>query len=116
MAVSQWQDPTEVLKADGVKVWAATSGHSGGSALAIGQLPPTDTLLVAIECQGTGTLTVEVVNRASSSQPCTAQATLTVNTDEVPATRPNGELKITAAPGLRWAVAIGTTATKSHAQ
>ncbi|WP_055590752.1 hypothetical protein [Peterkaempfera griseoplana] len=97
-----------------MKVLAGTGRRTGNLTTALpGRIAP-GTAWVATECQGVGTVTVDAGSLGTYTEQCSAQADGTANAYESGAPRTASSLRVTADPGLTWAVAVGWDPSRSH--
>ncbi|MFD8073285.1 hypothetical protein ACFV3E_11595 [Streptomyces sp. NPDC059718] len=104
-AAAYWDDPAEQL-AD-AELWVSTGRHSGGLELALPAKPEGGTVYVATECQGTGTLTVDAGRYGTSTEHCSDRPDGSLNGAAMLSSEAASRLKVTAGPGVTWAVAVG---------
>ncbi|MFF3945989.1 hypothetical protein ACFYYN_14295 [Streptomyces sp. NPDC001902] len=102
---ASWRDPAEQLT--DARVWVSTGRHSGGLELALPAKPEGGTVYVATQCQGTGTLTVDAGRYGTSTEHCSDRPDGSLNGAEMPTSEAATRLKVTAGPGVTWAVAVG---------
>ncbi len=111
-----WRDPVAAVRSEADRVLADTGRHEG-SGLSL-PLPgaPRGTEYVGIECRGHGTVTVETGQAGTYRMPCSGAG----NGDEMEGyasetALPAGTLRVRAAPGVTWQVAVGWSAgTPTH--
>ncbi|WP_377271204.1 hypothetical protein [Peterkaempfera sp. SMS 1(5)a] len=98
----------------GMKVLASTGRRTGDLTMALpGRIAP-GTAWVAMECQGAGTLTVDAGSLGIYTEPCFDHADGSANAYESGAPRTAASLRVTADPGLTWAVSVGWDPSRSH--
>lgn len=101
-----WQDPAEALSGD--KVWVSTGRRTGGLELDLPAKAAGGTVWVSTECQGVGTLHVDAGPYDTHSYPCSDHPSSSLSASGVRrAPQAAAVLKVTATPGVRWAVAVG---------
>ncbi|MDX2705854.1 hypothetical protein PV350_23765 [Streptomyces sp. PA03-6a] len=102
---ASWRDPAEQL-AD-ARVWVSTGRQSGGLESALPAKPAGGTVYVATQCQGTGTLTVDAGRYGTSTEHCSDRPDGSLNGAAMSSAEAATRLKVTAEPGVTWAVAVG---------
>lgn len=111
VSAAVWRDPAQTLKGDGDTIWVSTGQRTGGLSLDLPSKKTTGTVSVAIQCQGAGSVTVDVGPADSQSityhEDCSDRPGGSVNDQEPSASGARDQLKVTAAPGVTWAVAVG---------
>ncbi|MFJ4848985.1 hypothetical protein [Streptomyces sp. NPDC088733] len=98
-----WEDPAQTLS--DTKVWASSGRRTDGWQA---RLPKArgGTVWVATQCQGTGTLTVDAGQYGTVTEHCSEEPDGSVNASEL-ITTTAGRVRVTAGPGVTWAVAVG---------
>ncbi|MFE2544364.1 hypothetical protein [Actinacidiphila glaucinigra] len=100
-----WQDPSEDL--DDATVWLSTGRRRGGLERALPAKPAGGTVYVATRCQGEGTLTVDAGRYGTSTEHCSDRPDGSLNGAAMRTREAANRLKVTASPGVTWAVAVG---------
>ncbi|MFF3564043.1 hypothetical protein ACFYXS_28755 [Streptomyces sp. NPDC002574] len=87
-------------------MWAS-SGRRTGEWEA--HLPASDggTVWVSTQCEGSGTLTVDTGRYGTTTEHCSERPDGSLNASEEMGTKAAGRVKVTAGPGVTWAVAVG---------
>ncbi|MFJ5216355.1 hypothetical protein ACIP98_16755 [Streptomyces sp. NPDC088354] len=103
-ARAPWRDPAQAL--GDATVWASSGRRTGGWEA---DLPASHggTVWVSTQCEGWGTLTVDAGRYGTSTEHCSEQPDGSLNAFEGMGTRTAGQVKVTAGPGVTWAVAVG---------
>ncbi|MEY9965850.1 hypothetical protein ABIA33_003900 [Streptacidiphilus sp. MAP12-16] len=98
----------------GDKVLATTGRHVGSQETALPNKVAAGTIWVATECQGAGTLTVDTGPFGRYTERCSAHPDGSLNAYDLSAPSRTAPLKVTADPGVTWAVAIGWDSSRAH--
>ncbi len=69
---------------------------------------------MATECQGAGTLTVDAGRYGTSTEHCSEHPDGSLNASEAATPETATWLKVTADPGVTWAVAVGWSHSQNH--
>ncbi|WP_037604307.1 hypothetical protein [Streptacidiphilus rugosus] len=109
-----WSDPASAMA--GEKILASTGRRTGDLQVPLPGKIPAGTTWVTTECQGTGTLVVDAGPLGSYTEPCSDRPDGSDNAFESPLGTTANLLKVTADPGVTWAVAIGWDSSQSHPQ
>ncbi|WP_326578626.1 hypothetical protein OIE69_34980 [Actinacidiphila glaucinigra] len=104
-SAAAWQDPSEDL--DDATVWLSTGRRSGGLEQALPAKPAGGTVYVATQCQGRGTLTVDAGRYGTSTEHCSERPDGSLNGAAMRTREAATRLKVTASPGVTWAIAVG---------
>ncbi|MEU1621051.1 hypothetical protein ABZ479_27610 [Streptomyces sp. NPDC005722] len=104
-SAASWQDPAEGLT--DARIWVSTGRRSGGLEQALPAKPPGGTVYVATQCQGTGTLTVDAGRYGTFTEHCSGRPDGSLNGAAMTTAKAATRLKVTASPGVTWAVAVG---------
>ena len=109
-----WQDPEKALTGD--TILATTGRRTGGMATPLPGKVAAGTVWVATECQGVGTLTVDAGPFGVFTERCSAHPVGSLDANELSAPSTTTPLRVTADPGVTWAVAVGWDSSRAHPQ
>jgi hypothetical protein len=109
-----WSDPADAMA--GEKMLASTGRRTGDLQVALPGKVPAGTTWVTTECQGSGTLTVDAGPLGKYSELCSDRPDGRDNAFESPWGTTTGLLKVTADPGVTWAVAVGWDPSRNYPQ
>ncbi len=110
---ASWSDPVKALKDGSTKVLVSTGRRTGGLTLMTPKTAP-GAVLIATECRGTGTLTVNTGRYGVYDVPCGAAPDGTLNEYDSPRATSAVPLKISATPDITWSVAVGWSVPGGH--
>ncbi|MEU1538751.1 hypothetical protein ABZ461_11590 [Actinacidiphila glaucinigra] len=104
-SAAPWHDPSEDL--DDAVVWLSTGRRSGALEQALPAKPAGGTVYVSTQCQGAGTLTVDAGRYGATTEHCSDRPDGSLNGAATRTREAATRLKVTASPGVTWAVAVG---------
>lgn len=101
-----WADPATTVRDTTTKVLVSTGRHTGGLTRPEPRTAA-GAVWVATECRGDSALTVDTGAYGSYTEPCGTAPGGTLNDFDTSRGTAAGRLRVTAGPGVTWAVAIG---------